>query len=126
VDTVRVGSVLTRPPGADTAIDTLPSQGGDRVDLMRTRDPWFVIDRAGHAIAGSFTSPASARRWITVNQFWDHPRGPLDVACRWTGTTLPPPAICIVGVTREVVPVLIDSFDVQVALWIGQSMVAGQ
>jgi hypothetical protein len=89
-----------------------------------THDPWFVIDRTEQAGAGSFASPASAIRWITTNRLWDHPRGPLDLVPQSAGTVIQEAAVCPVGVARERIPAFLDVLDVQLALWIGQSVVA--
>lgn len=86
-------------------------------------ESWIVASRFGRVIAGPFTSPDAAERWIVVNTMWDHPAGRLDVVRmsvngRGSGRMARRPCTA----ERERVPALIDALDVQLALWIAHSM----
>jgi hypothetical protein len=93
------------------------------VDLPEapTRPHWVVIDALRQRIAGPFTDPMAAERWIMAHFPLGHPRGPLDVV---RDTPEPPRTSSrrSTPVQREPVPALIDALDVTLALWIAQAM----
>jgi hypothetical protein len=82
---------------------------------------WIVVDQLRQTVAGPFTDPAAAHRWIMAHFPLGHPRGPLDVV---RDTPEPPRTSSrrSTPVQREPVPALIDALDVTLALWIAQAM----